>query len=50
MREEHPQHISIEDINNAKGEDEGNTPGGITDEIYDGLLAYYADKFMSLTK
>jgi hypothetical protein len=50
VREEHPQHLSIEDINSEKGQDEGGTPGGVRDEIYEGLLAHYADKFMSLTK
>lgn len=50
VAEVHPQRLSIQDINNQRGEDEGNTPGGIRDEIYEGLLPFYADKFMSLTK
>lgn len=50
VKEEHPQHLSIEDILKGGREDEGGTPEGIRDEIYEGLLAHYADKFMSLTK
>jgi hypothetical protein len=48
VREEHPQQMSIADINNGRIEENG-TPGGARDEIYEGLLAHYADKFMSLT-
>lgn len=33
----------------SRNEDEGGTPGGVRDEIYEGLLVHYADKFMSLT-
>lgn len=50
VKEEHPQHLSIAAINTGRAEDEGGTPGGVRDEIYEGLLAHYADKFMSLTQ
>lgn len=40
--------MSIAEINIGRIEENG-TPGGARDEIYEGLLAHYADKFMSLT-
>ena len=53
VKEVHPQHLCIAEINNGRAEDNSGTPGGenvrAMDEIYEGLQAHYQDKFMSLT-
>ena len=45
--------MSIAEINKGRAEEDSGTPGGenvrAMDEIYEGLLQNYADKFMSLT-
>lgn len=49
LKEEHPENMTLEQISHQRNRpEEGGTPQ--PDEIYQGLLNHYAEKFMYLTK